>query len=608
MPKKTLETFYKKAEASAQEQMKINSQYLKGDIAAELADTSLAEVSDYSYDMLKFHGTYQGYNRDTQLARKKQGLEKENEFMVRCRIPGGRLSAEQYIAFDDIATKYANNTLRATTRQTFQIHVVAKNDLQACIADINKAFLSTLSACGDVVRNVTTVPAPIKDFKHEKLIKVTEEIAEFIKPKTTAYDELWNGAATSNRDSDTTEPLYGITYLPRKFKIGVIIPEDNAIDVFTHDLGIILVYEGEKFIGYNIAVGGGMGMNHEAGKDEKQTYPRLATPLCLVREGCLHNAIEAIVKIQRDFGDRTDRKHARLKYVVEELGQDWFFEKFVEYYAATKPSANFEKYYPIAEYKIKNHLGWHEQGDGNWYLGIPTASGRIADYSEGIVLQSGYHANETAEFKNAKFKTAFREIAEKFAFNITVAADQKFILCDIPENKKAEVEALLKKYNIPLKEDVVPALQHFHTCVSLPTCAKALAESERVQFAMIEDIKAKLTKYNLQNEHIAIRVAGCPNGCSRPFVGDIGIVGRMPDHYVLFIGGDFEGTRLNTKVFDKVPLAHLGAALEPLFETYAANKNPHEGFGDFCTRYGIEKLIAEAEPKLNEYKWGKLAF
>lgn len=607
MAKKTLENFYKKPEKAAQEQMKIDSLYLKGNILAELEDKSLAEVSDYSYELLKFHGTYQGHNRDTATARKKQGLEKENEFMVRMRLPAGRLTAKQYIEVDDIATKYANDTIRITTRQTLQLHVIAKNDLQECIADINKAMVSTLSACGDVVRNITAVSAPIKDEKHRKLLEVTDLLVAFCAPKTTGYDEVWNGKEASNRESEHAEPLYGKTYLPRKFKIGIITPEDNGIDVFTHDLGIILVYEGEVFKGYNLVIGGGMGMNHEPAKDEKATYPRVATPFCFVTEGDLLNAVEAIVKLQRDFGDRTDRKHARLKYVVEELGLDFVKEKFTEYYAATNPQNAFSDFVNIPEYKVKNHLGWHPQGDGKFYLGIPTASGRIADYTEGKPHASGYTADASPEFKNAKYKTAFRKLSEKYGFDISLTADQKFIICDVAAEQKDEIEQFLRSYNLPLAEDLPQAMQHFHTCVALPTCAKALSESERVQFEMMNDITAKLKKFNLENEHIAIRVTGCPNGCARPYVGDIGIVGRMPDHYVIFIGGDFAGTRLNTKVFDKVPLAHLGTALEPLFEAYSKGKNPHEGFGDFCTRYGIEKLITDSEPKLAEYKWGKFA-
>lgn len=607
MSKKTLETFYNKPVPSGQEQMKIDSKFLKGNIAEELADKNLKEVSDYSYELLKFHGTYQGYNRDTATALKKQGLDKENEFMVRIRLPGGRMTAAQYIAMDDLASKYANATLRMTTRQTFQFHVIAKDNLKDCMADINKAFLSTLSACGDVVRNVMASPAPINDPKQKRLLADVDQIVSFCAPKTSSYDELWNGKPSFHKDHENPEPLYGQTYLPRKFKITIINPDDNSTDVFSHDLGFINVWKGDTHLGYNVYVGGGAGMSHEPGKDQKATYPRVASPLCFVGTHDLLNTVEAVVKFQRDYGDRTDRKHARLKFICEELGMDFVKTKFAEYFAATKPNEPFKEIQPIDEIKLKEHLGWHEQGDGKWYLGIPTPSGRLMDYAVGQHHQSGYTADQSPIYKEAKYKTGLRKLAEKYAYNIALSPDHKFLICDVPEDKKAELEEFLRSYNLPFMDDLIPAMQHFHTCVALPTCAKALAESERVQFQMMNDIQAKLEKFNLQNEHLAIHVTGCPNGCARPFNCDIGIVGRMPDHYVIFIGGDLIGSRLNTKIFDKVPLTHLGTALEPMFEVFAANKNDHEGFGDFCVRYGIDKLAAHAESILGaEHKWAKV--
>jgi sulfite reductase (ferredoxin) len=604
---KTLDTFYKKPEKSANEQMKIDSKYLAGDIANELADDSTKSVSDYSYELLKFHGTYQGFNRDTSTARKKEKQEPDYEFMVRIRLPGGRMTPAQYLAMDELAHKHANGTIRVTTRQTFQFHVIEKKNLKAAIHDINLAMLSTLSACGDVVRNVTTSPAPIKDAKHAKLLEDSYKIAEFCTPKTTGYDEIWNDKKESNREIDNAEPLYGKTYLPRKFKIGVTLPEDNAADVFTHDLGVVLIYEGEVFKGYQLMIGGGMGMNHEPGKDQKATYPRVANEIAFIAPDDLLKAVEAIVKFQRDFGDRTDRKHARLKYVVEELGLDFAIEKFHEYFNALNPSAPAAAPIKGIKYKIKNHLGWHEQGDGKLYLGVPIASGRIMDYGEGK-HESGYNSEGFPLFENTKYMTGFREFVKKYNLPITLTPDQKIIFCDIEPSQKSEIEAFFGKYNIPLKEAHTPMMQHFHTCVSLPTCAKALAESERVQFQMMYDVQKQLDKHGISNEQMSVRVTGCPNGCSRPFVGDIGIVGRMPGAYVIFIGGDTEGTRLNTKVFDKVPLEHLGTVLEPMFEKFSKEKNQGEKFGDFCHRVGSEIVAKYAEEKLapQNFAWAKL--
>lgn len=589
---------------SGNESIKANSNYLKGRIAEELADKSILEVSDESYELLKFHGTYQGYNRDTATERKKAGLEKEYEFMVRTRIPAGRLTAEQYLKMDDVAGKYANGTLRITTRQVFQFHVVLKDNLKQQIKEINEALLSTQSGCGDVVRNITTSPAPIKSAKYERLRSDAERVADFCRPKTTAYRGLWldEQADEIKEAGGEVEPLYGNTYMPRKFKIGLITPEDNSIDVFTHDLGIVLIFDGDKLRGYNILVGGGMGMKHEAASnwDDKKTYPRLADPIAFVGPDDLLKAVEAVVKLQRDFGDRTDRQHARLKYVVAEKGLEWTRKTLQEYFTAAGGGA-LQDPVPVEKYHIPTHMGWHEQGDGKLFLGVPVASGRIVDYDK--PHPSGYTDNVNHEFKNARYRTGLRAVIDEYRMNIVLTPTEEIILCDIDPKDKTDIEKKLKGYGIPLAEDHTLMQLHFMTCVSLPTCAKALAESERVQFQISDSIQEAMNKNGVGKERITVRVVGCPNGCARPYVGDVGIVGRMPGHYVLFIGGDFEGTRLNTKVFDKVPQDDLAKALDPMFALYAKQKNDGEGFGDFATRFGINKLVEAVKPQLSQYKW-----
>ncbi len=603
---------------SAQETIKEKSKFLEGEIAAELASDK-ADISNEAYELLKFHGTYFGHNRDTATERKKQKLDKEYEFMVRTRIPGGRLTAAQYLAMDEIADKYANGTLRITTRQVFQFHVVLKENLKANIAAINEALLSTQSGCGDVVRNVTCSPAPIQNAKYERLRADVEKVAEFVRPQTSSYRELWLdeeadeireryvplGQAVTPRDSRhgrDYEPLYGPTYMPRKFKIGLILPEDNSIDVFTHDLGIVLIFDGDELKGYNILVGGGMGMKHEAAKDwaDKKTYPRLADPVAFVEADDLLKAVEAVIKLQRDYGDRGDRQHARLKYVVAERGLDWVKRKLQEYFTA---SGGGELQEPVAveKYEIPTHMGWHEQGDGKLFLGLPVASGRIVDYDK--PHPSGYTQNVNEEFARAQYKTGLRAVVEKYGMNLVLTPTEEIILCDIDPADKADIEEMLRGYGIPLAEDHTLMQLHFMTCVSLPTCAKALAESERVQFQICDDIQEVMNRHGVGDERITVRVVGCPNGCARPYVGDIGIVGRMPGHYVLFIGGDFEGTRLNTKVFDKVPQADIAKALDPIFALYALEKQDNEGFGDFCHRVGVESLIEKIKPALKEFKW-----
>ncbi len=579
---------------SGQEAIKKESNYLRGNIAAELADASTGDVTDATYELLKFHGSYFGHNRDTATERKKAGLEKEYEFMVRSRIPGGRLNAGQYLAMDDIAGKYANGTLRITTRQVFQFHVILKKDLKAHIAAINHAMLSTVAGCGDVVRNITASPAPLKNARYERLRADMERVAAFVKPKTTGYRELWLDEEKDEvcertvkfPGDDAVEPLYGLTYMPRKFKIGIVLPEDNSVDVFTHDLGIVLVYEGDLFKGYNILLGGGMGMKHEAVKswDEKKTYPRLADPIAFVGADDLLAAVEAAVKLQRDFGDRTDRQHARLKYVVAERGVEWTRKTFGDYFA--KAGGNhLADPAPVAKYQIPNHMGWHEQGDGKLFLGLKIPSGRIVDYD--TPDQSGYTRNVTGIFKTARYRTGLRAVIEVFKPNIVLTPTGEMLLADIDPSQRTAVETMLTQHGIPLADAYTPMQLHFFTCVALPTCAKALAESERVQFPVMDALTAMLAKHGLSNERMTIRIAGCPNGCSRPYVGDIGIVGRLPGAYAIFVGGDFEGTRLSTKLFDKVPEADIPATLEPLFIRYAAERKHGEGFGDFCHRVGV---------------------
>lgn len=592
---------------AAQEAMKVESQFLKGNIAQELADLSTDDVSNEAYELLKFHGSYFGHNRDTATERKKQKLDKEYEFMVRTRIPGGRLTAEQYIALDDIADKYANGTIRLTSRQTVQFHVILKKDLKSSIADINHCLLSTQSACGDVVRNVTISPAPYKNAKFERLRADCDAVAEFVRPKTSAYREIWlDEEADELREREVPaehyEPLYGETYLPRKFKIGLIVPEDNNIDVFTHDLGFVLIYEGEELKGYNVLVGGGMGMSHEPNKEwaEKKTYPRLADPIAFIKPDELLKMTEAVVKLQRDHGDRSDRKHARLKYVVQEKGLDWMKSELAKYFKEAGGS-EINAPVPVERYDIPSHMGWHEQGDGKLFLGVVVPSGRVVDYDK--ENQSGYQQNVTEQFAKAQYRTGLRDIIKEYGMNLVITATEELIFCDIDPKDKDAIEAKLASYGIPLAEEYTPMAINLMACVALPTCAKALAESERVQFPLMQDIQQRLDAHGISDEKIAVRIVGCPNGCVRPYVGDIGIVGRMPGHYVLFLGGDFEGTRLSTKVFDKVPQDEIAVALDPFFKRFAEQKQDGEGFGDFCHRVGVGKLAEEVMPELSDYKW-----
>lgn len=573
-------TVIKEKKPSGQEGIKEASVYLKGNILEELADSN-PYVSDESYELLKFHGSYQGYDRDTATERKKAGLEKEWEFMLRMKCPGGRLNALQYLALDEIAGKYANGTLRITTRQTFQFHCIVKNNLKKHIAAINELLLTTLGGCGDVVRNITCTAAPINDKIHAKLLADTYAVNDFTMPKTSAYHEIWLDGENVARtpDNENYEPLYGKFYLPRKFKIGLATPDDNSIDIMTHDLAIILLFKGDELEGYNICVGGGLGMTH----NKPETYPRLATPIAFVKPDELLKATEAVIKLQRDHGDRSDRKHSRLKYVVEENGIEWTRKTLEEYFGSKMADPR-----PMPAFKIPDHMGWHDQKDGKWFLGIPVSSGRIGDFGD------------------VKVRTGLRDVIKKFGMNITLTADQNIILCDIAENQKAEITSLLKSYGIKLAEDLTPVYKNFLACVALPTCGKALAEAERVKLPLVTEVEKTLDKHGLINEKMAIRIAGCPNGCSRPYVGDIGIIGRIPGHYAIFVGGDFEGTRLNKKILERVPLENVPEVLDVLFEKFKGERKTAEGFGDFAHRIGGDVMSKLVEEKLSsKYKWAK---
>jgi len=550
---------------SKPEAVKQQSRQLRGHLARDLADTT-APFDKEGYSLLKFHGVYQGYDRDSATARKQRGEDKLWQLMVRVRIPGGRLLADQYLALDALADRYADGSLRVTTRQSIQFHGVVKSGLKSTIAEINAATLTTLAACGDVVRTVTTVPAPIRDPVHRRLEADARRLSAHLLPRTGAYHEIWVDGAPW-RDSEATadgpDPLYGERYLPRKFKIGLAVPEDNTIDVLTNDLAIVALFDGERLLGYNFLLGGGHGMTHNMPK----TYPRLATPVAFIEPEDLLDAAAAVVRLHRDHGDRGNRRHARLKYVIAENGEDWARERLSEYLG--KP---LEPCRAMPGFAVPDHLGWHDQGDGKVYLGIPVSSGRIIDNGK------------------SRIRTALREIVERFRCDPILMPSQDIILSEIRPEDRDAITALLRQNGVRLAEDMMPAERWMLACPALPTCGLALTEAERVRDDIAAAIEARLRRYGLERERLSIRITGCPNGCARPYTGDIGIVGRMPGYYALFVGGDFAGTRLNTAIADKVALREIADVLDPLFALYARERETGEGFGDFCHRVGLGAL------------------
>jgi sulfite reductase (ferredoxin) len=544
------------------EHVKRASSHLRGTIRQEL-DRPSTHFSEEDYQLLKFHGTYQQHDRDTATRRKQQGLEKEHQFMVRVRIPAGRLAAAQYLHLDDLAGKYANGTLRITTRQGLQFHGVLKGNLERTIAEINATLLTTLGACGDVVRNLMAPPAPIRDSVHQRLAADALRLSRRLLPRTRAYHEIWLDGERLPAGAAEEEPLYGDAYLPRKFKIALCTPDDNSVDVLANDIGTIALFEGDALVGYNFALGGGLGMTH----NKPETYPRLATLTAFVEPDDLIRAVEAVIKLQRDHGDRSDRRRARLKYLIDDKGLDWIKSSFESYFGGLLAEPR-----PMPPLRVADHMGWHDQGDGRRYLGIPVESGRIRDGDE------------------QHLRSGLREVVAKFGCNPILMPSQDILLSDIAPEVRASIERELRDHGIILASDITPVRRWALACPALPTCGLALTEAERVQQPLVANVEAVLKRYGLVGERLSIRMTGCPNGCARPYTGDIGIVGRMPGYYALYVGGDFEGTRLSYRLLDKVALADIPDTLEPLFADFARHRNTGEGFGDFCDRVGAEHL------------------
>jgi sulfite reductase (ferredoxin) len=553
---------------SQAEAIKQQSRQLRGRLAQDLPDTA-QPFDNEGYSLLKFHGIYQGYDRDTATERKQRGEEKVWQFMVRVRIPGGRLTADQYLALDELADHHANGSLRVTTRQSIQFHGVVKSGLKETIAQINKSLLTTLAACGDVVRTVTTVPVPRADPVHRRLDGDARRLSTYLLPKTGAYHEIWLDGEKLAPDPDlgvieeAPDPLYGERYLPRKFKVGLAIPEDNTIDVLTNDLGIVALFEREALTGYNFYLGGGHGMTH----NNPGTYPRLATPVAFVEPDDLLEAAAAVVRLHRDYGDRGNRRHARLKYVIAERGEAWARDRLSE--DLGKP---LEPCRPMAAFQVPDHMGWQEQGDGRLFLGVPVASGRIVDD------------------ERAQLRTALRQIVRRFGCDPILMPSQDIILSNIAAEDREPITAMLHSHKVRLGEDLLPVERWSLACPALPSCGLALTEAERVSDDIVTAIAARLRARGLEHERLSVRITGCPNGCARPYSGDIGIVGRMPGFYSLYVGGDFEGTRLNEPIADKLALAEITDALDPIFGLFAGARAPDEGFGDFCHRLGREAL------------------
>jgi sulfite reductase (NADPH) hemoprotein beta-component len=529
---------------------------LAGTIAATIADGSVDHFTDDDREFLKFHGCYQQDDRDLRKAGKKFIM------MVRGRIPGGVMTSNQWRVFDDVSARYGNNTLRITTRQSIQFHGIVKNELRSLIKGINESLLSTLSACGDVNRNVLAPPTPAYTKARDQVFADCYRVALELAPKTKAYHSIWLDGVQLNleepQNKDFVDPLYGKTYLPRKFKTAFAIPPVNDVDIFTNDLGYIAIIENDRLVGYNVVVGGGMGRSH----GNEATYPRLADVMGFITSDKLIDVAKAVLTIHRDFGDRADRKHARLKYVVAERGVDWTR-------AEIEKRANL-KLAPAKPFKFTSMgdlYGWNKQTDGRLFLTLFVETGRVKDV------------------EGWRLKTALRQVAEKFPhLEFRLTTNQNIILANVPESDRAAVNALLAEHGIKTEKQGSVLNLASLACPALPTCGLALAESERMLPGLIDRLEKLCGDLGLGGEEIIIRSTGCPNGCARPYMAEIAFVGKAPGRYQVWLGGDVSGTRLNRIWKDMVKDPEIENELRPLLARFAKERNPGERFGDWRYR------------------------
>lgn len=556
------------APVSANEVLKQNDPLLAGTIAATLADPAADRFSDDDNQFLKFHGCYQQDDRDLRKTGKKFIM------MVRGRIPGGVMTPAQWITFDDLATRYGNNTLRITTRQSIQFHGILKSGLGAVIKGINESLLSTLAACGDVSRNVTASPTPATTRAREQVYADAVRVALALAPKTKAYHSIWVDNVPLNLEDPATQdfvdPLYGRTYLPRKFKASFVVPPVNDMDIYTNDLGFIAIVENDQLLGYNVAVGGGMGRSH----GNEQTFPRLADVIGFVRPEHVIDVAKAVLTIHRDFGDRTNRKHARLKYVIEERGTAWTFAE-VNRRAGGVLSA-------VRRYEFTTTgdvYGWNRAVDGSLFLTLFVETGRVKDV------------------EGRRQKSALREIAHAFPhIEFRLSANQNIILTNIPSTDRAAIDAILTAHGVKTENQATPLHAVAMACPALPTCGLALAESERMLPGLIDRIERLGAELGIAGEEIIIRSTGCPNGCARPYMAEIAFVGKAPGRYQLWLGGNAAGTRLNRLYRDTVKDPEIEAELRPLLTRWKTERVAGERFGDFVARVIWPEIIAAKAP------------
>lgn len=552
-------------ELSELERIKYESNYLRGTLVESLADPITGSLAFADTQLSKFHGMYQQFDRDLEKERKRQKLEPAYSFLIRVRIPGGVVTPKQWLQMDWISEEYANHTLKLTTRQAFQLHGVIKSNLKKTIQAMNAELMDTIAACGDVNRNVMCHPNPAESELHAEVAETARLISEHLLPSTTAYHEIWLDQKLIADSKKDVEPIYGDCYLPRKFKIAIAIPPYNDSDIFSQDLGFIAIVEKNRIIGYNVIVGGGMGTTFGM----PETYPRLAELIGFCTPEQVIDVAEKVVLVQRDNGNRQNRKISRLKYTIDRLGIEGFKKELYQYLGYELQEAR-----PFAFTRNGDRLGWKKGADSKWSLSLFVEGGRVAD-------RNGYN-----------LKSAFREVAQHIDGQFILTGNQNLVIANVTADEKKKVSEILKKNGV-LPGEISGLRQNSIACVALNTCGLAFAEAERYLPSMVTKIESILDQHGLFKEEIVIRMTGCPNGCGRPYLAEIGFVGKSEGHYNLYLGGNFIGTRLNTLYKETLTEDEILAELSPIIADYSLNRGDCEKFGDFVIRKQYVKEIVK---------------
>lgn len=548
------------------ERIKSESDYLRGSLAESLQEPISSGINDDDNRLMKFHGSYLQDDRDLRNERQRQKLEPAYQFMVRVRAAGGVATPEQWLVMDRVANKYGNGTLKITTRQAFQMHGILKWNMKKNIQEINDSLMDTLAACGDVNRNVMCNPNPYQSAVHGEVYNWAQKLSDDLSPKTNAYHEIWldGEKVVDSEEAVEVEPMYGALYLPRKFKIGMAIPPNNDVDVFSQDLGFIAILEDDQLVGFNIAVGGGMGMTH----GDTKTYPQLARVIGFCKPEQVIEVAEKIITIQRDYGDRSVRKYARFKYTIDARGLEWIKDELNERLGWKLETAR--------KYQFEHNgdrYGWVKGSNDQWHFTFFIQNGRVLDTKEYPMM------------------TGLREIAKVHTGDFRLSPNQNLIISNVTEEKKEQISKLIKQYGLTDGAHHSALRRSSIACVAFPTCGLAMAEAERYLPLLLDKLELIIDEAGLREKEIVIRMSGCPNGCSRPALGEIGFIGKAPGKYNMYLGASFTGDRLNRIYRESIEEEEILALLKPLIFQYAKEKLENEHFGDFVIRAGHVKAV-----------------